>query len=284
MNIEIKELTDEMAENLERMNLDAVEHLERKNCHGLAAFEKGAREPMSSLFWEYKGVEEENEVTAELICMDFADGEAGSMLVDEFSKIIRSEDVSLTEVEIKEADAALQKLMENKGFDLKPQESRKVVLSVADLKEMSLVKKEPPDYIIGIEELSSREFKQIILKCIWNHHKGVFEDIINIPMYWFDTQVSCCLRTDNRVSGIFLVHCTPSGVLMPVLLFAEGADARMNILNMMRYTVRKAIEYFEPRTKIVVIRNTDATARVIEKMFPDKKGEAVVFGTRMEGA
>ncbi len=282
--MEIKEITDEEVESFDNLNMDAMENIERQNCQAVAAFAEEVEEPLSTLIWEYHGLEEGGNAAAELLWFDVKEAEAAEKVLDQYDRIINEKNVTVSELEFGEAEADenLRKLLADNGFSISEKEGRRVLLNVSDLSDLVLANKKPPEYILSIEDLSAREFKQIILKCLWNHHKGVYEDIINIPMYWFDTRVSCCLRTDNRVSGVFLVHCTPSGALFPVLLFAEGADAKMNILNMIRYAVCHAMEEFPPNTRIILMRNTEATAKVVEKMFPNKKGEKVIYGKRTE--
>ena len=79
-----------------------------------------------------------------------------------------------------------------------------------------------------------------------------------------------------------MVHACPSGILTPVLLFALGADAKINIVEMLRFSVKAAEDKYPEDTVIRVHRRNLPVKKISAKLFPDKKGTPAVSGVRNE--
>ncbi len=110
----------------------------------------------------------------------------------------------------------------------------------------------------------------------------VLEDLSYLPKRWFEQTVSCCVKTDGKVSGFLLVHACPSGVLMPVLFFAVGADSRFNLLEMMRFSIAQAALNYPKDTVIRILRRNPPVRALSEKLFPGRKGKPAKAGKRFE--
>ncbi len=282
MEFEIRDITDDDEQEVHKIDEDILENIERSQCEGIAVYKDGKKDSRATLMWEYCGTGEDEQKRAEFLWFHMVDRAAADRLLEEFEKRTSEQEIVASVFEFQDMDKEITDFLSEKGFAISEKEGTDLMIEVGDLSELPIAKKKPPEFIVSIDELTSREFKQVLLRCLWNHHRGIYEDIINIPMYWFDTRISCCFRTDNRVSGVFLIHLLPSGALLPTLLFAEGTDARMNILYMMRYAVQMVINDFDPKTKIIIRRKTEAVRKLTEKFFPEKTGEKVVFGSRGE--
>ncbi|MCR4589308.1 MAG: hypothetical protein K5668_00620 [Lachnospiraceae bacterium] len=79
---------------------------------------------------------------------------------------------------------------------------------------------------------------------------------------------------------MLLVHETASGFFMVELLFAMQPDANINLLNMMRYSIRAAGELCDRDTKVILRRHNKISAELVKKLFPDKKGVKVTKGEK----
>lgn len=110
------------------------------------------------------------------------------------------------------------------------------------------------------------------------------EDIAYLPKDWYEQSVSCYTKTDGKVTGLLLVHACPSGILLPVLFYAVGADFKQNLIGMLRYSIRKAAEVYPGETVIRIHRRNNNVKVLSSKFFPDKKGAPAIAGERMENA
>ena len=88
--------------------------------------------------------------------------------------------------------------------------------------------------------------------------------------------------TDDRVSGFLLVHQLASKRLSVDLLFSSSGDARHDILRMITRSIRTAIDKYPIDTPVVLRRHNNSVHALTDKLFPDKKGEMILFGERKE--
>ena len=103
-------------------------------------------------------------------------------------------------------------------------------------------------------------------------------------MSWFDAELSTCTIEDGEVNGFFLVRVTPSGVIMPVLLFAQGADSRKNLARMIALSVKQAEKKCPADTCILIDCGRDPTEALVNKLFPGISRKKAFFGRRKETA
>ena len=130
--------------------------------------------------------------------------------------------------------------------------------------------------------LDYQEFYQGIMNILFKYNDPSQEDLAYLPKEWYEQSISCYTKTDGRVTGLLLVHACPSGLLVPILFFAVGADYKVNLLEMLRFSISRAAELYPGNTMIRIHRRNAAVSALLKKFFPDKKGEQVTVGERME--
>ncbi len=62
--------------------------------------------------------------------------------------------------------------------------------------------------------------------------------------------------------------------------FALQPDANINLLNMIRLSIRQAAMHRSSETGVLLRRHTPAAAALVKKLFPGKSGEPVISGSR----
>ena len=108
------------------------------------------------------------------------------------------------------------------------------------------------------------------------------EDILFLPKGWFDNEISSCVVTDSKVTGLLLLHKNEEEELYVDLLFSVGAEYKIDIVNLIRFSVSKAMEKYGPDTKVIIRRHSAETEALAKTLFPEKEGEKVVLGERRE--
>ena len=79
-----------------------------------------------------------------------------------------------------------------------------------------------------------------------------------------------------------MVHKTESGVLVVELLFAFSIDATKDLVELIKFAVRAAVEKYPPETKVLLRRHNDLVRALVEKLFPGRTGEKAIQGEREE--
>ena len=270
---------DNSTELSDILETDIRESIGRKYYCGKAIMDD-EKKPVGCLVWEYKNVNDETDTETEIVCFNVQDERAGKELLDAFDT-----DSSMaggkTYVYLPAFEKIQADILESKGFSLKQQESRDIYLTVEELAENKLFKKNPTSYVFGLDEISGREFRQGIMKCLFYGKRGLLEDISSLPMTWYDPEVSCVVRTDDELTGLLLVHRFPSGILMPCVLYASGPDAKTDLLDLMRFSVQAAARTCSGDTKVLIRRDKSFVRGLAEKLFPKKQGDVSIYGERL---
>ncbi len=190
------------------------------------------------------------------------------------------EGVQKVSFELGRLEPVERSLLEEFGFELKETESRDLIVSVGELSALNLGKKKIPPYIISLSDITARQFKAGIMTGVFQGKYGILDDLPFLPMNRFDPFISCCVITDDRVGGFLLVHKTLSGVFIVELFFAVQPDANINLLNMMRYSIRTAAKLCDESDRVILRRHNSASEELIKKLFPNKKGALVIRGQK----
>ncbi len=170
------------------------------------------------------------------------------------------------------------------GFSKEQKENETVMTTLAKASEIPYVvktKKLPP-YIQSIDSLSPEMFRQAIKDALFSGRKGVVEDLGYLEKEWFENTVSACTITDNKVSGLFLIRVTGSGIIEPVLLFASGPESRQHLALMIAYSIKKGVEKYPPDSQIRINRARKEIRDLVDKLFPGIKGNDAFYGIRKE--
>ena len=279
---EILEINRDIQNSCEELMLpDTSENLTRKHCRSLAAVnDEGV--PEGILVWMLKDKEDKEGSEAELIDLKSPKKEVMEQLLSEYGERTGDDYVDRSFFERAEMTPEEKEAFLSAEFDLEEKEGRDITLTVSELQSMKIKKKKVPDTIKNIGVLQDLQFWQGITNCVLHGKTGLMDDLAVMTKDWYDPQLSCYVKTDNRVNGYFLIHKTPSGILMPVLLTATGPDSKLDLLNMLCYTINATITLCPPDTKIVIRRHAEYVTSMVSYLLPGRKGETVWAGNRME--
>ena len=270
---------DNVSDYYEILDEDIAESIGREFYFGILASEEG-KTASGAVIWEYRNLDDEAGASAELMYFNACTKEDADVLLTEFSEQASAENVTDVFFETAKLSDDVSAVFETYGFRLKADESRDIVVSVSELSKLAAMVKKIPDNIEGLEDIREVQFMQGVTNCIFNGKKGLMEDLEYIEKDWFAEDLSCCVITDKKLSGLFLIHRFPSGTLMPVLLTAIGPDARKDILYMICYSAKKVLSSYPADTKVIVRRHNDSVKALAKKLFPDRSGETVILGEK----
>ncbi|MCR5502812.1 MAG: hypothetical protein K6F53_07370 [Lachnospiraceae bacterium] len=280
--MDIERITEEnVQEYMDHLSPDMAESMGREYFRGIGLKENGA--PEGALIWEIKNAEDEDaDRESELMFLGLADTADGGELFRVYSDEAEEEEVVRTFFELPDTDPSLEKLLSGQGFSVKNTESRDIIVTVGELSSLDLSKGKVPPYVCGVGELMARQYRRGIMNCLFQKRKGLLEDIGELPMSFFDQEVSSCVITDEKVNGFLLVHQTAGGMLVVELMASFEPDAAVNMAMMMRRSITEAANLYPADTKVLLRRHNDQTRQLSARLFPKKKGETVLAGERKE--
>lgn len=261
---------------------DVAENMKRVYYRGLAGHDPDDESVLSMLIWEIRSVDESWDTESELKWIYAADPSFISPLMDGYQKEAHKESVRRTYFESTTLQKEQEEEFQEKGFTLSHAEGMDISVTLEECASLSIARKKAPPYVQSLVFLDEQEFCQGLMNILFRYDDPALEDLAYLPKDWFDPLVSCYIKTDDKVTGFLLVHVCPSGILVPVLLFSVGADSRMNLLEMMRFSIHRSLGIYPEDTIVRIRRRNEAVRALSGKLFPDKKGDPATSGERTE--
>jgi hypothetical protein len=266
----------------EYIDCDVSENMSRLYYRGMAAHDSYDDNLLSLLIWELKSVEDSENTQSELKWIYAADPSYIAPILDEYRTEAQKEDVKRTFFESPGLEQKKEKALTECGFSVTEAESRDINVTLDECIALPLAHKKAPSFVQSISLLNDQEFYQGIMNILFRYDNPSLEDLAYLPKEWYDQSVSCFTKTEDKVTGLFLVHACPSGVLLPVLFFSVGADSKMNLVEMMRFSISQAAENYPKDTIVRIHRRNREVNALSKKLFPDKKGSPASYGERQE--
>ena len=266
------------------MGEDMVENLNREFYRGLAVVSDEDYSFAAGIVWEYRNVEGKANTESVIRWIRIMDPVAEEALFRAYSEKIKEYSPTRSRFVIPAKEGKAEKgALKRAGFTAKLTEGDNVIVSLSELLNMPLAQKRKiPEEIGVINELSYRAFKRGITKCTVGGRKGLCEDLIYLPMTWFETDVSCYIKKEDLTNGFLLFHKLPSGMLSIQLMYAMGDNAQQNLIGMIRRFLFSMEEKYPADTKILLNRHNQASLHLSEKLLPRGFGIPVYAGERVE--
>lgn len=280
---EIIELTEENLEQYDSLiGAEETENIGREYYRGIVITDD-EENVIASGIWEMIHIDDdEKDTEARLVSMRAKDDKTAEQLLEECQERLREEDVVDCFFELHPCDNCIsKKAFEKAGFDVSETESSDIVVTLKELSEKAFSGSgKTPPYIRELGNLMVRSFRRGVMDCIFYSRRELMEDLGTISMSWFEQQVSSYVETDGRVSGYLLIHKTPSSRLRIEVLTASGGDSKKDLLSMMVFSLRQALENYPEDTEVVVCRRDADVKNLTDYLLPEVKGVKVLSGRK----
>ena len=261
---------------------DVAENIGRDIYGGMVLCEDDER---AAAVWEINHLEDATKpVTSRLFWLFSKKRQDLESLFSMYGLFVNSMMIRKSTVDLPKAEAeGVEKALLDAEFEVTEREGSDLVVTVGDLAKLDVVKKTKlPPNLYPFDKLMSRPYRSGIMNCIFRTKREILEDLSNLPMEWFDPELSCYVQTDDRVTGFLLVHKLPSGRLRVEFMSAIGPDARIDLVYMVRYSIMNAVKSYPKDTQVILPRRDLAAQKLVEYFFPGMRGEAHIFGEREE--
>ena len=269
----------------DQIDSDDAENIERPFYHGIVLEnDEGLLE--AGAIWEVRSLENErNDTIAEISWLNVTSEEAGEDFITAYTSSIQDDEITDSCFElVDERGKDSGAILTSYGFRTKERECRTIIVTVADLKNIASLKldKRIPEYIHPLSDISDYELQRGIVSCIFHSHRPLVQDLTNLPLTWYEPDISCYVETDGRADGFLLVHRTPSGKLRIELFINNGPDPKTELYHMARFAAKKTIEMYDDETQIILVRRDPSSIKLTARLFPEIKGETALVGRRKE--
>ncbi len=260
---------------------DIAEEIKRVYVNGLGAIDEEGR-TVGAFIYELQNSESEED-TRGRICLIRSEGEEISESLEKYYSATSVNEDQIVESFYLLEEEAEARILTEAGFSFEKREDEILTVTLADLSASKLGKKKRiPGHVGNIEDLSVLQFRDAVKQILFKGHTGILEDIPYLPKSWFDGKVSACVSSGGKIPGLFLVRRTPTGILVPALLYAYGPESKVDVLYMLRYSVQQALQIYPPETKVVIHRKYASIRALTDNLLPNRSGEKIFFGMRKE--
>ena len=260
------------------VNPAVAENIGRDCYRGFALHDHLTGEIYAGMIWKLKDADRK-ERRSEIKWFFAKDPDYCRWLFREFEAQAEQEKVTYVSLELPIEDSMSEEELERLNYHLYPSESRILNVSVERCAKLIREKDREADRIKPLSDLSLKQFNKAISLLKGKKHKGSYgaEDFDNLSMYWYDPDISCALfGEDGKPKGMLLLHETCLGVLKVELFFAEGKDARANLVEMMSFCARAAGEKFPPEKIVEIDREGESARAITERLFHVIQGSEVI--------
>ena len=265
----------------EILSPDAYQNVLRPFFRGIAV-ENEEGEASSWMVYELENMDDDTDRRAQIHWMDIGDDESGDTLMAEFAGECENDEALSSIYECPGDREDIEKVLAGAGFSIAGRESSDLIVTVGEMGKLGFAMKKTPEFVLGLGDISERQFKRGVGNCILNNRKGLLQDMAFLPMEWFEQDVSSIVLTDERVSGMLLVHQMASRQLMVDLLFSSSGDSRMDLLRLMQHSIQAAVAKYPPDTRVILRRHDKSVHGIASKIFPGKTGDKVFYSERKE--
>ena len=253
----------------------------REYFRGIAGLDNNTQEPIAAVIWEVHNLSKEEVANqAEIHWFSAQNEEDADALLQAFDCGIINEDVRSTVFEFEKLRDHEISVFEKAGFVIKSTEGIDIFVTVEEIGKLDIAKKKAKDYVVSLSEVSNFQFMAGIMNSAYHGRYGLLEDLPFLQMRRFDQKTSCCVTTDNTVTGLLLVYLMMPELYRVELLSAEKLDAAINVLNMLRFSIQAAQKNCKPTDKVLIRRHNRTVTDLCKKLFPGKKGREVIRGIR----
>ena len=263
---------------------DISEHIGRSCYRALEGHPAGGG-TSAVLVWRQEDHADDPPAVAELTWFYAADADSGRELLEEFERRCRVAGVKRVDFEfgeeISERGAELEAL-QAAGYACHQAQSRDLMVTVADFKALP-VSARSKDYpnVASLGTLTLNQMRKGVEHCIYRRRTGLLPDLYTLPLNWFETELSCCAKPEEKVCGFLLVHPQPSGGLSVELLYASEPAGKQDMLGMIRHAISCLVRDYPDDTRVLIHRCNDETRMLTDKLFPGRMGEPVIAGNKV---
>ena len=215
---------------------------------------------------------EENLIAASInwiyVAEEFRRKTAGDTLMKEFFRIMEDSGIEhiLCDIPMPEEYDLLCAFLEEWGFTFTLANLYEMTIELGEIISNPLIgDHKPSENTMPLKVVSENYFKQLATQL-----KQKPDVIYNLSsdLNDYDMDLSCVFMSDKNIEGIMLVKSLPSGEL-EVLLMRAFSNIGKAMSNMMLYAAHSAAKKYSLDTRVRLVCRIDATASVLEKLFPD---------------
>ena len=256
---------------------DAAETLKRYYHRGAVVTDEDTL-PLGYAIWEYRHMEDEEPVQAQLIHFFAEDDEAAAALLSSFAESVKNEGAVKTVFRLPVMDMERYKgCFERAGYTINVANGEYLRLTIKDFLSLPFVSEWKGESVKALDRINLRSFRQEIRRFVSAGKRDVLSEVRYLPFTWYDLDISCFSGSDGKPDGFLLVHETPSGILRAEL-FGTADRTPGAVVSLLGFSVKESMKKYPEDTEVIVRKNDPFSVKLTNYLFPEKIPEEVFYG------
>ena len=121
---------------------------------------------------------------------------------------------------------------------------------------------------IALSQISLPVFGACLKKCLKKHpYDGPSGRLYELPVEWFDIDLSSCVLEGGKICGIFLVHKESDSEYLAEYLFDMSSESRDHLLQMLMRSAAVFVKNCPPDTRLKVVSRKAAVKELVDNIF-----------------
>ena len=141
-------------------------------------------------------------------------------------------------------------------------------VSLKELKSSPLMKLNAGE-AEALGAFSPLQVKNALMACFAQGHTGVYRDIMDMRLKELDWEVSCVVRQESGTTGLLLVRRLGEALRVEYL-YAFGEGYQKQLLDLLGYGFRKALEKYPEDTELILPTGSGQARDLIGKLLKDR--------------
>ena len=228
--------------------------------------------------------EEGAEKTAWILHFASGDKKAADALLTEYEKILKKQGIKRSIFslpgELKLSDAEREALSK-KGYKVTVKETDNLTVTAGKLRLVEQLKiQDPPKNIRPLKDFSSRMIRRGLGSCLTLDERAHYEDLQELPVEWFDPELSCCMEASGKLVGFFLIHKMADAEFRAELLTSTKEAGKNGLLQMLRFSANRFCDRYPEEAMVHLIGRDEATKKLMTYFFPGEAGDTVLYAEK----
>ncbi len=282
MSYTVKQITEENVKEYELiLKPENAENIGRKFYRALALHDE-EETVKATVLWKIKESGSSTGPKAEILQLDAMEAQAAKDILEAFGQAAKEEGVTriFFEFPAEKKETEILALKED-GYQIKEAESRELLITAGELAKLPVMGKLLiNDSVQSIGSLSLQQFRKGITECLYYKKNGDLEDLSQLPLSWYEADISCAGVIDGVVNGMLLLHKNSIGELYVKLMFGNAKMNKSDFIRMIQFSILETTKKYEADTVIRVKCCDEETKAFANALFQQKKGNTILYGER----
>ena len=224
------------------------------------------------------------EKTARILSFTAEDQKTASALLTEYERILKEQGIGKSILYIPEREEiseGVEKSLRKQGYEVSKREGENLTVTAKEILSLEKLKtSQLPRSVRPLGEFSGRSLRRGLASCLKRDERAHIEDLKELPLEWYEPEISCCMETGGRILGFLLVHRMADERLRVEALTSLGEAGKNGLFQLLCFSAAQLGRLYPEDTQVLLPGRDEATIKLIRYFFPGHPGDPVRYAEK----